>query len=185
VSVSGLNHLNVLTKLEQLSIRDALQDGAGLRFDQLTHLTQLNLGLRYAEDPLDVGAARDEDLAGLAGLTRLKILQIIPRSPQLTDAGMACLAPLTAIEDLSIGGDGLTDRSLAYITGMPRLYVLRIGGDFTDAGLRQLGVLTRLKVLSIDSKHGMSRQTEDYLRRSLPNLYDNTDLDGVPGASID
>jgi len=170
VAVAGVNHLNALTNLKNLDVSDVVQDHAGLDLSSLKRLERLSIMIGNRGPKHRKQAYRDEDLASLDNLTRLVSLQF-GNSPAFTDAGMAHIANLNALERLFIGGPKVTDKGLTYLAGKQALYQLGLQGDFTDQGLRQLESIKSLRYLTIDSTRGLSRETEDRLRRSLPNLY--------------
>ena len=132
ITISGLSHLNALP-LNHLEIREIDQDNLGLDISGLTQIE--NLFLHVARN----SGLRDEDLACLAKLKNLKWVQIgFTKHSMITDAGMAHLAGLTALERLSVGGPELTDHGLSNLVNMKRLTQLYLTGNFTDKGLRHL-----------------------------------------------
>ena len=169
VTVAGINHLNVLRDLRVLDFR-AVQDYAGLDLGALTKLEWLTIGIRLPHSNRNVRAYRDEDLESLGNLTHLTSL-LLGASPLLTDEGLLHLSNLNRLEKLSIGGENLTDQGLAQVAEFLSLRFLIVTGDFTDQGLRQIDGMKSLRNLTVNSKRGLSPQTEQRIRRNLPNLY--------------
>ncbi|HOX58264.1 MAG TPA: redoxin family protein [Candidatus Paceibacterota bacterium] len=164
VTIGGLNKLNSLDRLTNLRVHSLGQAGAPL---QIGGLSQLEYLMIFTEKG---STFRDADLACLAGLKRLKWLQM-GAGQGITDAGMAHLAGLTALDRLVFGGSGLTDRSLAVLANMPRLDLVTINGSFTDDGLRHLEGLKGLRHLTIRSAGNFSSAARQRLRSNLPNIY--------------
>ncbi len=164
ITLSDIAHLNGLSNLTYLRVSGIRRDGSPLNISGLTHLEDLTLTLEKNS------AFRDEDLACLAKLTRLKYLQLCCDDSLISDEGLRHLAGVTSLEFLNIGGSKLTDRSLRYLGDMRRLWHLRITGDFTDKGLHYLEALERLGILSITSENAFSKAALDRLRKQLPNI---------------
>jgi hypothetical protein len=153
------------------------RNGATLDISGLAFLENLRLEFgSYSEKFVDA------DLKCLAGIKRMKYLQIGPRN--FTDKGLANLAGLTNMELLGIGGSDLTDEGLKHLTGMRKLNHLSIlsgydrdkrdygsGGNITDEGLRQLGKLKQLQFLDIYSDNDFSDAALRRLWNELPNLF--------------
>ena len=69
-----------------------------------------------------------------------------------------------------IGGPGVTDAGLGYLTSMRKLEVLTISGDITDQGLHHLEGLKGLQFVNITSEGALSDASVEALRKNLPNL---------------
>jgi len=164
ISIAGLAHLNRLPELKYFRVSNIRQDNSGLNIAGLTQLEDLSFFV--ARDQ----SLRDEDLACLAKLTRLRNLQLGPHESAISDAGIKHLAGLTSLRFLNAGGRHLTDRGLRYLGNMRNLWHLRITGDFTNRGLRYLEPLERLSILSITSDNAFTSRALDRLRRKLPSL---------------
>ena len=101
---------------------------------------------------LEGAALSDDDLDLLVDVPRLKILQLDHAENKLTDAGMAKIARLAALEHLRIRGGSIGDEGLAQLATMPSLKILNLPqGKFSDAGLAQLKGLPQLVMLRIGS----------------------------------
>ncbi|HIJ65508.1 MAG TPA: sigma-70 family RNA polymerase sigma factor [Candidatus Hydrogenedentes bacterium] len=171
ITVSGVNHLNALTNLEELEVSPVVQDYAGLDLSGLRNLKKLDIWLD--------GGLRDEDMACLAELTGLIRLQP-GYSTTFSDAGMAHLKNLKALEYLYVGGDMITDKGLSYLADKRRLKALSIQGggtmmargvaDITERGLRHLEDLDALRILVIETRHYLSPAAVNRLYRELPSL---------------
>ncbi len=169
VTISGLSALNGLTNLRRLQVDGVEQDGSGLDLSGLRHLEELTIGTRR-----EGGIINDADVACLASLSRLRWFQI--GQPQtkpygLTDRGLACLAGLTEMDRLTIGGPDLTDQGLAYLRGMKNLDMLNVyGGSFTREGLTHLEALDALNYLRLIGEHRFGQEDIRHLFEVLPQL---------------
>jgi len=171
LTVTGLNQLNRLSGLRSLSVFPVRQDSSGLDLSGLTGLESLTPGLSEPsrQDPMRP-ALRDEDMACLANLKRLRRLLISEHEAYLTDAGMSHLAGLTELELLYIGGPQLTDKALSYLSNMKKLQRLDIRGVFTDDGLRHLEGLNSLEFVRMTTTGYISSAAVARLERNLPSL---------------
>lgn len=169
ITIAGLAPLNT-PELRMLIVRSVRQDGTGLALSGLTKLEKLTICPKVTreKDSLVWDSLRDEDLACLANLTRLKWLQGI--RGDISDAGMAHLAGLRNMERLNINGPGITNKGLSYLTQMKKLNHLTLTGNFTDEGLRHLEGLKALSLLRIYSSDNFSPAALQQLKNSLPNL---------------
>lgn len=178
ITISGLNRLNSLSNLTRLHAYDLRRGGAVLDLSGLANLEDMILSFgRKSSD-----AFTDADLVCLAGLKRLKGLQIGP--PDFTDNGIAALSGLVRLEKLNIGGATLTDEAFKHIANMKRLELLNVsngvwdtgksawggGGSFTDKALSHLEGLTQLNMLEISSDHIFGSAAVQRLRKALPGL---------------
>jgi Leucine-rich repeat (LRR) protein len=90
----------------------------------------------------------DAGLAHLQGLTALQELYL--RGTQVTDAGLAHLRGLTGLLSLNLNDTQVTDAGLAHLQGLSGLGTLSLSGtQVTDAGLAHLQGLTGLQELSL------------------------------------
>jgi len=170
ITIGGLAKLNDLTNIEYLVVKPAAKDYSGLNISGLTKLEKLTIGT-----PHRGGVIRDEDLACLSKLNRLRWFQIssaVKKPMAISDTGMANLAGLTNMERLTIGGPNLTDDGLRHLANMNRLDLLNIiGGKLTDKGLRHLEGLKSLTYLSIRAENEFSPEALEHLQNQLPNLH--------------
>ena len=164
VTIGGLNKLNCLDRLTHLRVHSLSQNGAPLQIENLSQLEYLMISTEKGS------TFHDADLACLANLKRLKWVQMGTQLG-ITDAGMAHLSGLRAMDRLVIGGTGVTDRGLAVLANMPRLDFATINGNFTDEGLRHLEGLRGLQYLTIRSAGNFSSAAKQRLRSNLPNIY--------------
>jgi len=163
ITLSGLNRLNPLKNLRELTVKYIARDEEPLDISGLTALERLTLSLDSQYEH------RDEDLACLSKLTRLKTLGISPHKG-VTGAGLRHLAGLTGLERLSVGGKALTDDDLAHLTGMKKLTNMTISGDFTDKGLRHLESLQILVVLQFMRGANFTTRAMNEFKRKMPYL---------------
>lgn len=168
-TVAGVNHLNALANLRYLSLPCVIQDNTGLDLSGMGNLENAMLSIVTAPGRRGQPAFRDEDLAWVAATPKLRWLQVV-RGSNLTDAAMAHLADLPCLERLSIGGDRITDRGLACLSGNRSLNHLTLQGRFSDEGVQHLEDLTALRYLSIDSQYELSQPALNRIRQALPNL---------------
>jgi Leucine Rich Repeat (LRR) protein len=108
---------------------------------------------------LSATAVSDQDLARLRGLPRLRFLSLA--NTRVTDAGLQSLAELTRLERLDLSGTQASDACLPDLGKLTNLIDLRLGSTMstlgrldqathvTDAGLRRLCTLKRLRLLDL------------------------------------
>jgi hypothetical protein len=102
------------------------------------------------------GQATDRSMEVVRHLGSLENLSI-PEGPGLTDAGLANLAGLRHLKDLSLGEVKVTDAGLAHLSrlyALKQLYIWPAPGEpelrgITDAGMRHISGLTSLEELTI------------------------------------
>jgi Leucine-rich repeat (LRR) protein len=110
----------------------------------------------------------DEDLACMSKLTRLTRLQLPYKG--VSDAGLKYVSGLPYVWMLGIGGEKITDAGLAELAKMRRLTHLSISGDFTDAGLEHLAKLRGLYMLDFFGGANFSEAAVARFKRNMPNL---------------
>jgi hypothetical protein len=177
-TIAGVSQLNTLSNLTRLKTEVVSQDNSTLRIGDMKSLESLDITpkkKRMGKKVVAERSLRDEDLACLAQLTRLKRFRdgacYLDYAYGISDAGAAHLAGLANMEDLAIGGPDLTDQALASLANMPRLNYLHIkGGHFTEKGLRHLESLQLLHTLHIKSDQSFSKEAVQRLKQALPNL---------------
>lgn len=158
VTKAGLNHLNRLTNLTYLSILGGRPDDSVLDLSALYEMENLTI---------IISELRDEDVAFVAKLPNLKWLQGIRG---ISDEGMACVAGLTRLERLNIGGPTVTDEGLRHLHGLKVLNHLSVEGNFTDAGLRQLESNPLLRIVSFSGEKAFTREGLERFVAALPHL---------------
>jgi len=110
----------------------------------------------------------DAGLAHLLGLSALQELNL-NGSTHVTDAGMAHLQGLTRLQMLLLGGTQVTDAGLAHLHEMTELHVLDLFGiQVNDAGLAHLHGLTGLQTLFLSGTQVTDARLAQ-LRQALPN----------------
>ncbi|MHC4463921.1 MAG: leucine-rich repeat domain-containing protein, partial [Planctomycetota bacterium] len=116
---AGLKHLAQLPKLRRLRLRMGGIRGPGLAY--LADMPRLERLTLWGTTGLT-----DQHVRYLEGLTRLKSLKLWGGDVPLTDASLASISKLAALEEL---------------------HFVRVTTDFTDAGIGQLANLTKLRIL--------------------------------------
>jgi F-box/leucine-rich repeat protein 14 len=164
ITLSDMVCLNATPSLTALKVSQIGRDSLPLNIAGLTRLEDLSLTLSRPS------GFRDEDLAGLANLTRLKNLQLCSFDSLIGDRGIQHLSGLTSLEFLNVGGCHITDGGLKCVANLRNLWHLRVTGNFTDIGLRYLEPLKRLAILSVTSENACSSAAINRLREKLPNL---------------
>jgi hypothetical protein len=141
--------------------KDFFHDAISVAFtgarDQ-NELFQQAARLRHIEQLTPHVSVRDEDITRIAGLSRLKRLDLMDPSPELTDKALEVLVQMPSIEALSIYDASITDQGLAALANMPQLKELTIGHGpipisrfhITDEGVAHLESLTNLVCLDLD-----------------------------------
>jgi hypothetical protein len=93
----------------------------------------------------------DKAFANLAGLKRLRILDVDPC--KMSDASLAVFSNLTNLEQLSVFGEGFSDRGLAHLQRLTRLRTLALRDyhcRITDAGFESVSRMKMLQELHLD-----------------------------------
>jgi hypothetical protein len=134
-----MTHIGRLTHLERLFLSGTTLTGTGLaNLEKLTALEKLVLPNHISDD----------DLAHLAGLTRLKHLYV-PSGAQITNRGLTHLSGMRQLESLGLINARIT--TLEPIRGLTQLKQLQLeGAPITDEGLEPLHAFTSLQWLLLD-----------------------------------
>ena len=134
-----MTHIGGLTHLQRLNLNATSLTGTGLaRLEKLTALEILALPKQRFSD---------DDLAHLAGLTKLKQLHIY-LGAQITDRGLAHFAGMRQMESLALINAKIT--TLEPIRGLTQLKQLNLhGAPITDGGLKPLEDFKSLLRLSL------------------------------------
>ena len=173
----GLEHLKGLRNITDLNLYYAeyITDGGLANLTGWNRLERLDLhGTKITSKSL-------EAIGRLSGLMSLDIA-----FTAIDDDGFENLASLEKLERLAIGGDRLTGSCLAALRLLPSLVELDVGGmqwvdsglwglPLNDANLRQIGALTRLRVLSLNGANLTDRGADrpgspEAIRKDLKNL---------------
>ncbi|MBA4187365.1 MAG: hypothetical protein C0467_05020 [Planctomycetaceae bacterium] len=148
---ANLKALTTLKQLQTLSL-PAYQfspESMGLlaAFPRLTSFT-----LRYSDKPLT-----DQTLAKLKELKGLKTLRL--HIGKISEVGVVALSNLTELEVLDLAGSQLqpnADKAMPHLAKHAKLHELHLGNEtpianniLTDAGLKELASLKRLKTLRL------------------------------------
>jgi internalin A len=152
VTDAGIGHLKGLTKLQVLDLRYTQLGDAGMQHLKALRLRELALAGTEVTD------------AGLKCLELWPDLEVLDlRCPKISDAGTAHIQELTKLRTLSLGSEA-SDATLAYLEGLTNLeelylyhpHVNRPGipmadyPEITDAGLKHLSRLHRLRILDME-----------------------------------
>jgi hypothetical protein len=134
ISPQGISKLAASTSLQNLTFYGRWVTNPHLEelanFPNLSHLQVIRTSIT------------DRGVVGLGQIPSLRRLEIYSDAPVsdagVTDAGVVGLKRLADLESLEIMSWGLTDASLAVIGELPRLRHVRLWGQFSDEGVRQL-----------------------------------------------
>lgn len=151
---AGLEHLCELRNLEFLGVNWSQIGREGIvHLRPFVHLKRLTLsGIKPT----------DEDLADIGTLGELRQL-IVYDGAKITDAGLAHLSELTALEVLELRGTLITDAGLIHLKRLRKLKALCLeGSQVTDEGVEHLEGLTGLEWLNL-----MGTKTTDKGRARL------------------
>ncbi len=140
-------------------------------FDQLPP----RLGERFAKlherlthIDLDNMKVTDADLAHLKGLTALESLSL--HNTQVTDAGLVHLKGLTGLQVLRLDNTQVTDSGLAHLKGLAAMQQLWLNNtQVTGAGLAHLKDLTGLQELWLKNTQVTDASVAE-LKAALPKL---------------
>jgi hypothetical protein len=92
----------------------------------------------------------DAEMAGIATLPAVDEMEIV--ATKLTDAGLASIARLRNLKVLHLEGTAMmTDEGLRLLATLPQLRHLRLSGPFTDKGLAYLAAAPSLKVMWLET----------------------------------
>ncbi len=186
ITDKDLEKLSQLTKLENLNlIRAKITDQALASLTTMTSLRSLDLQetqitdngaayLKYLKSleilTMPQTGITDKGLAYLSELGNLKYLDITRPSyidPKMdiehyTDEGLKELTKLNRLEDLRIGGLGVTDNGISDIAKLTNLQSLSIYGcPITKEGLSKLTSLSSLKKLDVSNSRSNKMTISD------------------------
>ncbi len=134
-----MTHIGGLTHLQRLNLNGTSLTATGLA--RLERLTALEI-LALPNEPFT-----DDDLAHLAGMTKLKQFHVY-LGAQITDRGLSHLAKMRQMKSLWLINTQIT--TLEPIRGMTQLKQLNLhGAPITDEGLKPLADFTGLQWLSL------------------------------------
>ncbi len=122
----------------------------------------------YEIERLSLRGITDAGLAHIAGLINLKDLSL--SNSKITDAGLAPVAGLENLEHLNVAMTRVDDAGLTYLKGLKKLRELDIAfTSVTDAGLKHLEGLKSLRSLDIKGTR-ITDEAVSRLRRARPDL---------------
>jgi hypothetical protein len=162
VSVSRLKKINGLEILD-LSFCNQISDASLVQLAELENLRSLNLNWCYA--------VTDGGLSALAKCSSLQSLSLWG-CEEVTDLGVTALAKLPILRSLDLPEfASITDASLIMLSDKAQsLECLRLDHltTITDDGIRQLGKMFSLSVLTIQSCPNITASAIKDLQSSLP-----------------
>ena len=161
VSDPGLNELAPLTQLEELSVSNGADRGDTGAINIAANLKQLK---RLYIDNSGVG---DAGVIELAKLPRLQVLTL--NGTRVTDKGLEALTRLRMLQELQLSFD-ITDDSAAILARCTNLRVLNLfNTKLTDRGLQPLGKLPQLKKLDLRGSPNISIEALTEFIKAHPN----------------
>lgn len=175
ITVYGYRHLTDaelafvgnLTSLRELSVHDAPITDAGLTYlKRLTHLRTLDFDQHFtafSDSSIDPQEALLNEIRETRAIRAELSKQNLPiremerqiwlrRYAHITGTGLADLAGLTALEQLTLHAPGVTDDGLVHLKAMTRLRTLDLANTgITGAGFQHLQGATQIEELKLHS----------------------------------
>jgi len=167
ISDNGLKDIAKLQELEDLKLYDTMITDKGINYLQpLRSLKSLDIQQTKVTDESMEQIARFEKLENLSlpdgltakgfeHLTKLKNLKFLWVGNRVSnpfgDRELEHIGNIHSLEELTIGGTGITDAGLSYIGKLSNLkkFSLFSASQITNAGLAQLGKLKSLESLNL------------------------------------
>jgi len=180
VSKRGLNQLQGLTKLRSLTVRPFSRAGPPMDETPLMLSSLKNLKSLWIRGV----SLQDADLASLAAMRELEWLTL--RDGTFSEAGLRHLQGLKSVEYLTIGDlDCPTGAGLACLAELKAVGNMTLRGRITDAALRQLPALPSLWLLTVETDEIIRPETVAGLRERLPaiqsiEIHEPLRRDGTP-----
>ncbi len=142
----GMSQLPIIPPLKKLDVQGKHD---GFRPESFGNMARM-AGL---EALVITGRYSDDCIAQLKPMTSLKSLSLRPLMQDkaaITDAALAYIGTMVAIEKLDISTGDFTDGGLAALTNLPTLRRLNIpNAEFTDAALVHIGKMAHLEELCL------------------------------------
>lgn len=138
ITDEGLQVLDALPKLEQLSLSHQTTNKGLKRLQSLKRLRALELHR---------AKVTDSGLTALEGLPQLEMLDL--SNSNVTDAGIKTLIRVKSLKYLDLSGTAVTDRGIALLKELPSLQTLYLNMKITDRGLMEIAQLKKLETLDI------------------------------------
>lgn len=138
VNDNGLEILDALPKLEQLSLSNQVTNKGLKKLMSLKRLKALEL--HHAK-------ISDAGLSALESLPRLELLDL--SNSAVTDQGTKTLAKIASLRYLDVSGTSISDRGMNTLSALSRLEVLYANAKVTDKGLAAIGRMKSLKTLDL------------------------------------
>lgn len=182
---AGLRRLAGARQLESLSLMWTKVSGEGLAaFQKHQSLKRLEIEFSPGIRPplnafsflpnltyLSIGCDQwtPSHFKALYELSSLEYLSI--ESGWIDDSAALALSQLSNLRDLYIYTDGLTtDRSLEFLSRLPKLESLRIGGDFTPEGVSVLADMPALRSVAL-LPFSVTDEENEAIHQTLKSVY--------------
>lgn len=103
---------------------------------------------------------------------------------QVTDAGLAKVAKMSALKELRLDNTGIGDAGLVHLSGLKNLEYLNVyGSKVTDGGIQNLAGLSNLKALYV-WQTGVTKAGVAQLKGKLPKAYINNGWSAEDDAKV-
>ena len=172
-----IEQLRGLTRLEELQVigADLLTEEGIANLSNLTNLKSLGLSCPVT----------DKGLSHLSGLRNLETLSLLCMGPHgeaenyrdgskpITGEGLKYLRGMTKLRTLVIDSDQIGDEGLSHLEGLDKLESLSlslIDPHLTDACLRTLAKIPRLKKLCLDDDDVITPEAIASFKKSRPDV---------------
>lgn len=162
VTDAGMQYMKNLQALEELDLNGSMITIEGLKI--ISGLPNL----RKVSYP---GSIHDIDFfrAGILNMIKVKT-SVGLSSCGITDAELALLENMTALETLILSRNKITDNGLSSFKGLSRLSYLDLASNkITDGGIEQLAGLKRLRTLDLKGNR-VTQKGAASLKKMLPSV---------------
>lgn len=134
--------------------------------DELQKMARERVSLRLAGTTLS-----ETEWKILKEFKALTFLELEGDNPTLTDDGIAHIASIGTLTQLTIWNSSMTDKGLEMLAGLSKLTELSLDGNrgITDEGVSHLSKLKELTLLSLDFNPQLTRASLGHLK-AMPKL---------------
>ena len=181
----GLEVLREFKELRDLEL--SCENIANIDFYQISELKQLQsltIDTTSIDPKLFNKSIKSVELPHLAGLTRLRKLDLSTSRFEIKDADLKFLSELVEIEEIRLPGRFLTDMGLAHLQNLKALRVLDLGEIGIDRAVPAVGIAnlkTALPLLRIEFEAGPGPLE---LPKPEPSLFDDRRILPSSGSSM-